>query len=98
MSTPVENSSGALPPFTLKGPITDPSPGLDAAALVGKAIDLGGQLLGERAERVQGESCRELWAAYEAQKERRASTADRATERAKDAGKGLLDSVKGLFD
>jgi len=97
-------ASGALPPFTLKGPLADPSPGIDTSALLGHVVDLGADLVGSSEKRshetVSG--CRQLLARYQREQDERGSTADVARKAASDlgdkagkTGKKIADKLKG---
>jgi hypothetical protein len=105
------SASGVLPPFTVKGTLSEPKPGIAAGALAGKLVDLGASLLGsgdesdEGSRRERPSGCRELLALYKKEMAERGSTADVARNAADDlggkagkTGKKLIDSFKGMFD
>ncbi len=99
-------ASGALPPFTLKGPLTDPKPGIATGALVGKVVDLGAGLVGsgQSRDKTKVTGCRDLLARYQKEQKERGSTADVARKAAEDlggkageTGKKVVDKFKSLF-
>ncbi len=97
-----------LPPFTLKGPLTEPSAGIAAGALGARIVDLGASLLGDdRApvkKRKRPAGCKELLARYQQDQAERGSSADVARKTAGDlsgkagkTGKKVFKELKGLF-
>jgi uncharacterized protein involved in outer membrane biogenesis len=102
------SASEALPPFSVEGPLSEPSVGIAAAALAGRVLDLGAQLLDDEREvvdeREKPATCQELLAQYQQDQADRGSTSDVTRKAAGDlgdkagkTGKKVLDKLKGLF-
>lgn len=100
--------SDVLPPFTLKGPLTEPSAGIAAGALGARIVDLGASLLGDDRAPVKKHKrpagCKELLARYQQDQAERGSSADVARKTAGDlsgkagkTGKKVFKELKGLF-